>query len=144
MLPELFRQPYAPKDDRGYHGELSNKERPAAPVPPQGGDVRYVAAVTDALFALDPHEWHGEHDAWLAVARGAKFEGVSENDWVRWCLGDEWYRRDERLIRRKWHSLNPTHGLGLWAALHARGIKVTRAPSQGQQGRSPSLIASTP
>jgi hypothetical protein len=133
-LPEVFRKPYAGVTK----GPLSNKQRPAAHTPPQGGDVRSVAAVTDALFAMDVHDFHGEHDAWLAVARGAKFEGVSEADWVRWCLQDEWYLRDERIIRRKWHSLNPTHGLGLWAALHARGIKVTRAPSQA---RSASLIA---
>jgi Primase C terminal 2 (PriCT-2) len=102
-----------------------------------------VAVVRDALFALDPRDWHGEHDAWLSLANAAKFEGVSEDDWVKWSLGDEFYRRDERLIRRKWHSLTPTHGGALWAALSEAGIKV-RHPSAGHGTRSATVIDEVP
>ena len=93
-----------------------------------------MASLTEALFELDPHEWRSEHDAWLSLANGCKFEGISEDDFVAWSLQDEMYRHDEGLIRRKWHSLSPTHGGALWAALAAHGIKVRRGVSTVRRG----------
>jgi hypothetical protein len=138
VLPEVFRKPYARPE-----GNLINK--PTHVAPPAVPVAVDVAEVVEALFALDPHEWRNRHDAWLALANGAKFEGVSEADWVRWCLGDEWYRRDERLIRRKWHSLTPRHGGAFWAALSAHGIKVRRRGTDtALTARSGSLIDEVP
>jgi hypothetical protein len=92
-----------------------------------------VASLTEALFKLDPREWRREedgeshHDEWLAVAMGCKFDGISEDDWVAWCIGDEWYANDADVIRRKWRSLQPTHGGAFRKALAAHGIKVGKA-----------------
>jgi hypothetical protein len=88
-----------------------------------------VATLTDALFALDAQDWRGRHDEWLSLANACKFEGIAEDDWVEWSLGDPMYRADERVIRRKWKSLTPAHGGALWAALKAAGIKVDRGSS---------------
>ena len=139
VLPEVFRRPWDEgKDaDRPERYLINNYERVAQHTPTE------VAVVRDALFALDPLRYRGEHDAWLSLANAAKWEGVSEDDWVTWSLGDEFYRRDERLIRRKWWSLTPTHGGALWAALSEAGIKV-RHPSAGHGTRSATVIDEVP
>lgn len=140
VLPEVFRKPYG-----GPHGCPINKEGRVAPlvapergVAPSAGAAVDVASLTEALFKLDVLEWRERHDEWLSLANGCKFEGVSEDDFVAWSLGDEMYRRDERLIRRKWHSLTPRHGGAFWAALSAHGIKVRRRATD--TARSASFI----
>jgi Bifunctional DNA primase/polymerase, N-terminal len=140
VLPEVFRRPWDEgKDaDRPERYLINNYERVAQHTPTE------VAVVRDALFALDPCDWRGEHDAWLSLANAAKWEGVSEDDWVTWSLGDEFYRRDERLIRRKWWSLTPTHGGALWAALSEAGIKVRHSPSAGHGTRGATVIDEVP
>jgi hypothetical protein len=83
-----------------------------------------AALATRALFMLPVHEWRGKHDEWLTVMQGAKFAGVSEDDFVRWSLGDEFYADHEEKIRRKWASLAPWHDGGFQAALAKYGIKL--------------------
>jgi hypothetical protein len=93
-----------------------------------------VASLTEALFKLDPVEWRsrdleGEEGRdrqaeWLAIAQGCKFDGISEDDWVAWCIQDEIYLGDEATIRRRWRSLTPRHNGAFRAALARRGIKV--------------------
>jgi hypothetical protein len=163
VLPEVFRRPYAPAPWEGeWEGErvlegggkpqayrdrspIKKEQRTLAPRAIEGeGDV---AGARDALFALDPLAWRGEHDAWLSLANAAKFEGVSEDDWVRWSVGDVFYLRDEKLIRRKWRSLEPKHSGALWAALSMAGIKVSRNPSPSHSAdikRSPSVFDGQP
>jgi hypothetical protein len=138
VLPEVFRRPFEGKDaERPERHPINNLEREVQHTTAE------VAVVRDALFALDPLRWRGEHDAWLSLANAAKWEGVSEDDWVTWSLGDEFYRRDERLIRRKWWSLTPKHSGALWAALSEAGIKV-RHPSAGYGTRSATVIDEVP
>jgi hypothetical protein len=88
---------------------------------------RDVVGLTDALFALDPVDWRGCHDEWLSLMNAAKWLGIAEDDFVGWSLGDPVYAADERVIRRKWRSLNPAHGGALYAALSGAGIKVAGA-----------------
>jgi Bifunctional DNA primase/polymerase, N-terminal/Primase C terminal 2 (PriCT-2) len=148
VLPEVFRKPYV----RPMENPINKEERVAPPVPPErgasAGAAVDVASLTEALFKLDVTEWRGEHDAWLSLANACKFEGVSEDDFVAWSLQDEMYRRDEGLIRRKWHSLTPRHGGALWAALAAHSIKVRRGTSTVRRGmvtaRSASFIDEVP
>jgi hypothetical protein len=140
VLPEVFRRPFEGKDaERPERLPINNLERVAPHTP-----TEVAAVVRDALFALDPLRWRGEHDAWLSLANAAKFEGVSEDDWVTWSLGDEFYRPDEKLIRRKWWSLTPKHSGALWAALSEAGIKVRHNPSAGHGTRSATVIDEQP
>jgi hypothetical protein len=83
-----------------------------------------ATSLTDALFALDPVDWRGCHDEWLSLMNTAKWLGIAEDDFVGWSLGDPVYAADERVIRRKWESLTPTHGGALYAALSGAGIKI--------------------
>jgi hypothetical protein len=80
--------------------------------------------VDEALFKLDACEWRGRHDDWLALMIGCKSEGGSENGFVRWSLGDPHYAGDERIIRRKWCSIEPGHGGALFKALAEHGIRL--------------------
>jgi hypothetical protein len=139
VLPEVFRRPFEGKDaERPERLPINNLERVAPHT------LTEVAVVRDALFALDPLRWRGEHDAWLSLANAAKFEGVSEDDWVTWSLGDEFHRPDEKLIRRKWWSLSPKHSGALWAALSEAGIKVRHNPSAGHGTWSATVIDEQP
>jgi hypothetical protein len=136
VLPELFRKPRGESgwriDEEGFvvreastepHGVPINKDRPQRVVTPKRV-AEDAGSMTDALFALDPADWRGEHDRWLSLMNAAKWLGIAEDDFVRWSLGDPAYAADERAIRRKWDSLTPTHGGALYAALSEAGIKV--------------------
>jgi hypothetical protein len=82
-----------------------------------------VASLTEAPFKLDPVEWQGKHDEWLGLMMACKAAGISKEDWVEWCVGDECYADDEDLIRLKWDSVPARHSGALHKALAARGIK---------------------
>ena len=103
----------------GQKREPINKERPEC-----AAVARNVASLTDAMFALDPVDWRGEHDRWLSLMNAAKWLGIAEDDFAHWSLGDPVYAADEKVIRRKWGSLTPTHGGALYAALSETGIKI--------------------
>src|SRR5262249_17224869 len=81
IWPKMFWKPRV-----GQKREPINKERP------EGAAVaRDVASLTDALFALDPVDWRGEHDRWLSLMNAAKWLGIAEDDFVHWSLGDPVY-----------------------------------------------------
>jgi hypothetical protein len=131
ILPKMFRKP---RDECGFRVEdgfitRDEGERPNK-VPIKKSRAEHVATttdvatLTDALFALDPVDWRGCHDEWLSLMNAAKWLGIAENDFVAWSLGDPVYAADERVIRRKWGSLTPTHGGALYAALSGAGIKI--------------------
>jgi hypothetical protein len=90
-----------------------------------------VASLTEALFKLDPVEWRGQqhggweesYDAWLALMMACKAAGISKEDWVEWCVGDECYANDEDEIGRKWDGVPARHSGALFKALAARGIR---------------------
>jgi hypothetical protein len=123
VLPKMFWK--AKEVGSKPIGYLINKER-AAGCERAAHDVALVASLTDALWQLDPLEWRGRHDEWLSLANGCKFAGIDEDEFIAWSIQDEMYRGDERLIRRKWKSLTPTHGGALFAALKGTGIKVAK------------------
>jgi hypothetical protein len=85
-----------------------------------------VEGLLEALRKLDPVDWRGEHDDWLALMNACKFEGIGIEDFVAWSTGDPHYAGDGPVIRQKWKSLTPRHGGALWAALSERGIKLTQ------------------
>jgi hypothetical protein len=117
VLPEVFRKPWV-----GLDVYPTNKGRPAALRPPK--PPTDIADVDEALFKLDPCEWRGRHDEWLALMIACKSEGGSENGFVRWSLSDPHYAGDERIIRRKWRSIEPGHGGALFRALADHGIRL--------------------
>jgi hypothetical protein len=128
VLPEAFRRPYALKPVGQLKATPINKEKERIDLPPRG-EVD-IALATDALFLLDPREFgRGHHDEWLSIMNSSKFEGTSEDDFVRWSLQDPDFAGDEAIIRRKWHSLSPSHGGALWAALAERGYKLKHCPA---------------
>jgi hypothetical protein len=86
--------------------------------------LRCAVGLLDALRAMDPCDWRGEHDAWRDLMNACKAEGIACEDFVAWSIGDPVYRADGQSIRREWKSLRAQHGGALWAALKARGIKV--------------------
>jgi hypothetical protein len=129
VLPEAFRQRWVAEAGRGDLGQ------PVSPI--NKGKVHVVHAcgdghrATEALFLLDPREFgRGHHDEWLSIMNSAKYEGVGEDDFVRWSLQDPDFAGDEAIIRRKWHSLTPRHAGALWAALSERGIRVRHTPAR--------------
>jgi hypothetical protein len=67
----------------------------------------------------------------------AKFEGVAEDEFVRWSLQDPDFAGDEGIIRRKWHSLSPRHAGALWAALSERGYKLKHALARNSADQYP-------
>jgi Bifunctional DNA primase/polymerase, N-terminal/Primase C terminal 2 (PriCT-2) len=87
-----------------------------------------VTALRDALFRLDPVEWGGDgrkesYEKWLTLMIACKAVGISKEDWIAWCIGDECYAGDAAEIGRKWDGVLARHGGALWEALAARGIK---------------------
>jgi hypothetical protein len=132
ILPEVFWKPYA----RSQEDPSIKRSAVAVRVPT---DVTNAATLTEALFKLDPCEWRGRHDEWLALAMASKAVGISCRDFVRWSTSDPHYARDEREIERKWHSFEGKHGGALYKALAEHGIKVG---AKGTKGRAElSLIA---
>jgi len=95
-----------------------------------------VGATLDALKQIDPHDFRGRYSEWIALLMACKFEGIARDDFIEWCLGDEWYARDRKRILRIWNSFDePQHGGALWKALAERGITVgARAGAGASQG----------
>ena len=121
--------------DRGYPSKSMSSLVP-------NHDV--VTSLRDALFKLDPVEWQGKHDEWLTLMMASKAAGISREDWVEWCVGDECYADDEDLIGLKWDSVPARHSGALFKALAVRGIRY-RAKSNLLAGvpsitRQPSII----
>jgi hypothetical protein len=131
ILPKMFWQP---RDDVGASQKVpQDKGKSIAPCVP-----RDVDGLLEALRAMDPCDWRGEHDAWRDLMNACKAEGIACEDFVAWSVGDPHYAHDGRAIRREWKSLRAEHGGALWAALKARGIKVQR------EAKGPSLYPEVP
>jgi hypothetical protein len=87
-------------------------------------DPVLAGGLTAALQQMDPCEWRGEHDLWFELLMGAKYVGISLDDFVEWSTQDPDYADDGEIIAKKWHSIEPAHGGAFWRELSARGIKV--------------------
>jgi hypothetical protein len=101
-----------------------NPSTPLSSVPPN----EVVASLTKALFKLDPCEWRSEddqsqYDGWLALMMACKAAGISKEDWVEWCVGDECYADDADEIGRKWDGVPARHADALFKALAMGGIR---------------------
>jgi hypothetical protein len=129
ILPEVFRTPR----DGPSQKVPQDKAKSIAPCVPKD-----VGGLLEALRAMDPCDWRGEHDAWRDLMNACKAEGIGCEDFVAWSVGDPVYRADGRAIRREWESLRAEHGGALAAALKARGIKVRR------EWEKPSLYPEVP
>jgi hypothetical protein len=120
VLPEIFWP--------GGHGSVLTKRVPSNGVfvgkDQHRCDPVLVGNLTAALNQMDPCEWHGEHDLWFELLMGAKFVGISLEDFVAWSTSDPDYADDGEIIAKKWHSIEPEHGGAFWRELSARGIKV--------------------
>jgi hypothetical protein len=142
VLPEMF---WRPRDDVGTKRDPDNKRSAPAPDVPApdvpAPDVALVPDLTAALRKIDPRDYRGEHDAWLALMSACQAVGIEREDFVAWSVGDPQYAHDGHLIRRKWRSLKPRHGGVLYAALAERGVKVSpvivRDPLRERQGERP-------
>ena len=55
---------------------------------------------------------------------GCKYVGISERDFVEWCVGDPDYADDAEEIARQWRHAVPAHGGAFWRELKKRKIKV--------------------
>ena len=130
ILPEVFRKP---RDGASQKVPQDKARHVAPPCVP-----RDVDGLLEALRAMDPCDWRGEHDAWRDLMNACKAEGIDREDFVAWSVGDPMYRADGRAIRREWKSLRAEHGGALSAALKARGIKVRR------ETNGPSLYPEVP
>jgi hypothetical protein len=90
-----------------------------------------VAELTEALFELNPVRWRSEgdqsqYDGWLALMMACKAAGISREDWIAWCVGDEWYADDADEIGRKWDGVPAKHADALFKALAMGGIRLSR------------------
>jgi Bifunctional DNA primase/polymerase, N-terminal/Primase C terminal 2 (PriCT-2) len=117
VLPEVFWKPHVRLDVYPTIKGRPSAHRPSTP-------PTDIADVDEALFKLDACEWRGRHDEWLALMIACKSEGGSENGFVRWSLSDPRYAGDERIIRRKWCSIEPGHGGALFKSLAEHGIRL--------------------
>jgi hypothetical protein len=115
-LPKMF---WRPRDDVAIKRDPDNKRSVPAP------DIALVPDLIAALRKIDPCDYRGEHDEWLALMSACQAVGIEREDFVAWSVGDPQYAGDAQLIRRKWRSLKPRHGGVLYAALAERGIKVS-------------------
>jgi hypothetical protein len=88
-------------------------------------DPLVVANLTEALRQMDPVDWNGEWDRWFQLLMGCKFVGISLADFIEWSTRDPDYANDAGEIARQWRSVEPRHGGAFYAALKAKGIKVT-------------------
>jgi hypothetical protein len=87
-----------------------------------------VTSLREALFKLNPVEWRSEgsqesYDAWFRLMVACKAGGISKEDWIEWCVGDDWYANDEDEIGLKWDGVTASHSGALFKALAERGIK---------------------
>jgi len=83
-----------------------------------------VSDLTTALRKMNAVDWRGQFDRWFELLMACKYVGISEEDWVEWCVSDPHYVNDVEEIAHIWRSIEPAHGGAFYAALKARGIKV--------------------
>jgi hypothetical protein len=130
VLPKVFWKPLV----RQQENPIKNHPSIAAPV-----RAGAVAGATAALWQMNPRDWGkrwvgkgrrkrwvGDYAGWSALMLGAKFVGISGREWVRWCVSNPHYARDERRIARMWERCEPTHGGAFYAACAARGIRLRK------------------
>jgi Primase C terminal 2 (PriCT-2) len=96
LLAEAMRKPR----------KEENPSTSPSSLPPDG----VVAELTEALFELDPCEWGSEgsqesYDGWLALMMACKAAGISKEDWLAWCAGDECYADAGDEVGRKWDGV---------------------------------------
>lgn len=96
---------------------------------------KVVAELTKALFKLDPVQWRSEGsqescDQWLWLMIACKAVGISREDWIDWCAGDEWYAGAGDEIGRKWDGVVAAHSDALFKALAAGGIRLSRGVAE--------------
>jgi Bifunctional DNA primase/polymerase, N-terminal len=128
VLPEVFWKPR----QTGLSSE--EKEEGATTRYPRikrraGRDAAVVGDLTAALWEMDPVDWRGDYDGWFHLAGACQAAGISENEFVRWSLGDPVYAADERAIRRICASAHARHSGALYKALAERGITVGKGPA---------------
>jgi hypothetical protein len=87
------------------------------------GDV-LVTDLTSALRKMDACDWRGQFDRWFELLMACKYVGISERNWVEWCLSDPHYANDADEIAHIWRSVVPKHGGAFYAALKVRGIRT--------------------
>jgi Primase C terminal 2 (PriCT-2) len=109
-------------------------------LPPDG----VVAELTEALFELDPCEWGSEgsqesYDGWLALMMACKAAGISKEDWLAWCAGDECYADAGDEIGRKWDGVPARHADALFKALAKGGIRLSREVQKWRSAGVPLL-----
>jgi hypothetical protein len=107
---------------------------------------KVVSELTKALFKLDPCAWQSEgsqesYDQWLHLMMACKAAGISREDWIEWCMGDECYADDADEIGRKWDGVPARNADALFKALAAE----KRGLSKGvQEWRSAGVHISAP
>jgi hypothetical protein len=88
-------------------------------------DPVVVADRITALREMDACDWRGEFDRWFELLMACKYVGITLEDWVEWCVSDPEYANDADEIARIWCSAEAKHGGAFYAALKARGIRVS-------------------
>jgi hypothetical protein len=88
------------------------------------------SGLVDALRQIDPRDFGKDpdkdhYDEWFALAGACKAIGISREEFVEWCLGDEAYADHGPKIERIWDSAIGAHGGAFYAALSERGIRLT-------------------
>jgi hypothetical protein len=102
---------WQPRDDVGPSQKVP-KDKRGSLAPYARTDA---GGLLDALRAMDPCDWRGQHDAWRDLMNACKAEGIACEDFVSWSVGDPVYAHDGQSIRREWKSLRAQHGGALWA-----------------------------
>jgi hypothetical protein len=108
---------------------------------PPHHDPVVVADLTTALRKMNVCEWNGKHveggmlKEWYELLLGCKYVGISEADFIEWCVSDPDYAQDAEDIACHWHHARAKHGGAFWRELSKRGIKVRHVGGDGQLQR---------
>jgi hypothetical protein len=134
VLPEVFRQPYAP-----WEGEKSEslpkwnpRKKPTLRDEEETGERGEVAGAVEALRQMNPADWRGKsmggtcgYEKWFVFVSAVKSTGTTREDFIEWSTQDPRYAAHRKSIGRIWDSASGRHGGAFFKALSERGIKLS-------------------
>lgn len=134
------------KEARGKSRQRESPSTSSSYLPPNN---EVVAELTEALFKLDPCEWGSEGSqegylSWLALMMACKAAGISREDWIEWCAGDEGYADDVDEIECKWDGVPARHADALFKALAKEGVRLSREVTEWRYAGALLLPPATP
>jgi hypothetical protein len=134
VLPEVFRQPYAPWEGESLPGGFNAypRKKPTLRDEEETGERVEVAGAVEALRQMNPADWRGKsmggtcgYEKWFVFVSAVKSTGTTREDFIEWSTQDPRYAAHRKSIGRIWDSASGRHGGVFFKALSERGIKLS-------------------